>query len=344
MERAWIALALTPGVGPRRLLRVLEGGEAGPAAVTRLLGPELAERYRRVLAAGEAERLLETAARLGARVSGPWDPGYPEGLRHLPDPPAPLFLRGKPPPWSRAVAVVGTRAASPWARGLARDLGAALAAAGLALVSGLARGIDAAAHRGVLEAGGESVAVLGSALDRVYPREHGDLAERSVLVSEFPFGEGPRPEHFPRRNRLIAALARAVVVVEAPERSGALITARHGLELGREVLAVPGRPTDPKSRGANLMIKDGAAPVLSPGELLELLGLAPAATPAPAVPERLAPLHRALAELGEALPDDLAAATGWAAAEVLAALAELELLGLAEALPGGRYRAVGRAE
>jgi len=341
VTRRWIALALTPGVGPKRLLRVLAAGAPAPETVAEVLGPDLAAAYRAVLQKGLAERLLETAERLGSRITGPWDPDYPEGLRHLPDPPAPLFLQGTPPPWENAVAIVGTRAASPWARGFARELARTLAQAGVALVSGLARGIDAAAHRGALEAGGQSVAVLGSALDRIYPSEHASLAERSALVSEFPFGEGPRPENFPRRNRLIAALARAVVVVEAPEKSGALITARHALELGREVLAVPGRPTDPKSRGANRLIRDGAPPLLEPEDLLLALGLARPPTRAAEPPQRLAPLYRSLKELGEALPDDLAVHLGWPPGAVLAALAELELLGLAEALPGGRYRAVG---
>lgn len=337
----WLALALTPGVGPRRLLQVLAAGDPEPSTVARVLGPRLAAAYQQVQAAGEAERLIAAARAQGARVTGPWDPAYPEGLRHLADPPAPLFLRGEVPAWEGAVAVVGTRAASPWAARFAKELGRVLAEAGLALISGLARGIDAAAHKGALEAGGVSVAVLGSALDKLYPPEHQALAKESVLVSEFAFGEGPRPENFPRRNRLIAALARAVVVVEAPERSGALITARHALELGREVMAVPGRPTDHKSRGANLLIKDGALPVLEPADLLAALGVSPKrAAPAPALSGELARLYAALRERGEALPDDLATELGLTASELLARLTELELLGLAEGLPGGRYRAV----
>ena len=181
--------------------------------------------------------------------------------------------------------------------------------------------------------------MLGSAIDRIYPPEHRPLAEKSVLVSEFPPGEGPRPEYFPRRNRLIAALARAVVVVEAPERSGALITARFALELGREVLAVPGRPTDVKSRGANRLIADGAPPVLGPEELLGYLGLKAAPEEKPEPPPHLRELYEALRHAGEALPDDLARSTGKDAGSVLAGLTELELLGLAEGLPGGRYRA-----
>ncbi len=339
MEARWLALALAPGVGPKRFREALARHPDDPDAAARALGTKIHAAYRETREKGAAERILEKAEALGARVLGPGDEGYPEGLLHLPDPPVPLFAKGEVPPWEGAVAIVGTRRASPWAKGFARELARALAGAGVAVVSGLARGIDGAAHRGALEAGGKTLAVLGSALDRVYPPEHRELAERAALVSEFPFGTGPRPEHFPRRNRLVAALARAVVVVEAPERSGALITARHALELGREVLAVPGRPTDEKSRGANLLIKDGAAPVLSAGELLELLGLSAPPANRPEPPAHLRALYSALAELGEALPDDLASRLGADPAAVLAGLTELELLGLAEVLPGGRYRA-----
>ena len=339
MDLRWLALALTPGVGPKRFQAAMDNHPEDPEAAARALGPELHAAYRETLAAGRPEALLKRAERLGARVVGLWQADYPEGLLHLPDPPPLVFVRGEVPPWQRALAIVGTRRASPWAERFAEALGRALAQAGVAVISGLARGIDAAAHRGALAAGGATLAVLGSALDRIYPPEHRELAERAALVSEFPFGTGPRPEHFPRRNRLIAALARAVVVVEAPEHSGALITARHALELGREVLAVPGRPTDEKSRGANLLIKDGAAPVLSAEELLELLGLSAPPVNRPEPPAHLRALYSALAELGEALPDDLAGRLGADPAAVLAGLTELELLGLAEALPGGRYRA-----
>ncbi len=339
MEARWLALALTPGVGPRRFLKAKARHPEDPEAAAGALGPDILAAYRKVREEGVAQRVLERAEALGVRVLGPGDSGYPEGLLHLADPPVPLFAKGELPPWEGAVAIVGTRRASPWAKGFSWELARALAEAGATVVSGLARGIDAAAHRGALEAGGETLALLGSALDRIYPPEHRELAERMALVSEFPFGTGPRPEHFPRRNRLIAALVRAVVVVEAPERSGALITARYALELGREVLAVPGRPTDGKSLGANRLIQDGAAPVLDPEALLLHLGLErrPKARPAP--PPHLEALYRALREAGEVLPDDLAQQAGLEASAVLAGLAELELLGLAEALPGGRYRA-----
>ena len=339
MEPGWLALALTPGVGPKRFLKAQAEHPTDPRAAARALGERVERAFLEVLNRGAAERVLDRAKALGAQVLGPGDPGYPEGLWHLPDPPVPLFVRGEVPRHNEAVAIVGTRRASPWALAFARDLAQTLAEFGVWVISGLARGVDAAAHKGALEAQGPTLAVLGSALDRVYPPEHRALAERMSLVSEFPFGTGPRPEHFPRRNRIIAALSRAVVVVEAPERSGALITARHALEFGREVLAVPGRPGDEKSRGANRLIQDGAFPLLEPAEILTYLGLEPKVRKRPAVPPHLEALQRALLALGEALPDDLAQRTGLPAPQVLAGLAELELLGLAEALPGGRYRA-----
>ncbi len=337
---SWLALALTPGVGPRRLKRVMEAADAPTLeAVARILGEAVADRYRDVLESGRAEALCRQSQKLGLRVLGPWDGGYPEGLLHLEDPPAPVFLKGTLPAWETAVALVGTRRASPWARAFARQLARALVDAGAAVVSGLARGIDRAAHEGAIEAGGRSVAVLGSAIDRIYPPEHRPLAEKSVLVSEFPPGEGPRPEYFPRRNRLIAALARAVVVVEAPERSGALITARHALELGREVFAVPGRPTDIASRGANLLIKDGAPPLLSPEDLLDALALRRQKKEV-ALEGDLARIYAALKERGGALPDDLAAATGFPPDKVLGLLTQLELLDMVASAPGGRYQAL----
>ena len=337
MDAAWLALALTPGVGPKRFLRGFKAHPQDPERAASALGVEKA--YARLLASGKAEAAIAKTAELGARVLGPMDPEYPEGLLHLPDPPPALYVRGELPSYKAAAAVVGTRRASPWAAAFARDLAAALGRAGLWTVSGLARGIDAAAHRGALEVGGKTLAVLGSGLDRVYPPEHRDLAQKATLVSEHPPGTDPRPEHFPRRNRLIAALSRAVAVVEAPERSGALITAGVALELGREVLAVPGRPTDLKSRGTNRLIQDGAFPLIEAQEVLRVLGIGENTAKDPELPEHLKGLYRSLAELGEALPDDLAAQNGLSLPGVLAALSELELLGLAEPMAGGRYRA-----
>ncbi|GAA6748263.1 DNA-processing protein DprA [Thermus brockianus] len=327
-----LALAFLPGIGPKRLLEALTQEE--PLAFLRERFPEVVSLYPEAERRAEGER--RRAESLGIRILGLWEEDFPESLRRLPQPPTHMYLRGALPPEERAVAIVGTRKASPWALGFARRLARELAEAGLWVVSGLARGIDREAHLGALEGGGRTLGVLGSALDRVYPPEHRPLAGRMDLVSEFPLGTGPKPEFFPRRNRLIAGLARAVLVVEAPLDSGALITAKHALELGKEVLAVPGRPTDPASLGANRLIQDGAYPVLEAGDVLSYLGF----SPKPKAPPELSPEEAALYALlsqGEALPEDLAQAAGLPPERVLSLLALLEIKGLARALPGGRY-------
>ena len=196
------------------------------------------------------------------------DAEYPAALREIPDAPETLHVRGRLlDADALAVAIVGSRRATPYGLDVAELLAADLAARGVTIVSGLARGIDAAAHRGALRVGGRTIAVLGSGADVIYPPEHrrfaAEISERGAVVSQFVPGTPPLPHHFPARNRVIAALSLAVVVVEAAERSGSLITARLAAELGREVLAVPGRITTPESRGANRLIQDGAALAMS---------------------------------------------------------------------------------
>jgi DNA processing protein len=214
------------------------------------------------------------------------DPGYPPLLAQLHDPPVGLFVRGSSDSLRKpAVAVVGARSCSAYGAQVARLLGRELAAAGLVVVSGLARGIDGEAHRGALEAGGTTLAVLGCGIDRDYPRAHAGLAARiresGAVVSEYPAGTEPAPWRFPARNRIIAGLSLATVVVEARERSGALITSDFALELGREVFAVPGEITAALSAGTNDLIRQGASPLLSPHDVLSALGIEP--------PERAAP-------------------------------------------------------
>ncbi|GGN05944.1 DNA processing protein DprA [Thermus composti] len=328
-----LALAFLPGIGPKRFLDLLaqEDWEAHLKARFPQAYPHLEA------ASAKARRERERAKALGVRILGLWEEGFPEGLKRLPQPPTHLYLRGDLPEEKEAIAIVGTRRASSWALAFARRLARELAEAGLWVVSGLARGIDREAHLGALEGGGRTLGVLGSALDRVYPPENRSLAQRMDLLSEFPFGEGPRPEFFPRRNRLIAGLCRAVLVVEAPLDSGALITARHALELGKEVLAVPGRPTDEGSLGANRLIQDGAYPVLSAEDVLSYLGVASRPRPLPELSPEEAALYAHLQEKGEALPEALAQALGVSPERVLSLLTLLELKGLARALPGGRY-------
>jgi DNA processing protein len=275
---------------------------------------------------------------------------FPELLRQIHDPPRLLYLRGaaevdllaRP-----AVAIVGARACSPYGSQVARMLGRDLAVAGLVVVSGLARGVDGEAHRGALEADGASVAVLGCGIDRDYPAVHAELArricERGLVVSEYEPGVEPAPWRFPARNRIIAGLAAATVIVEARERSGALITADFALEDGREVFAVPGEITGSLAAGTNRLLRQGATPLTSAVDVLEVFGLdlaTPARTPALGETAR-----RVLGRLAEssATADELARVTGLDASPLAAALAELELAGLiGEA--DGRYRGVRPAD
>jgi DNA processing protein len=257
---------------------------------------------------------------------------FPPLLGAIFDPPKRLYVRGGADDDVLArscVAVVGARACSPYGSQVARRLGRELAAAGLVVVSGLARGIDGEAHRGALEAGGVTVGVLGCGIDRDYPAAHAELGrrvrERGLVVSEYEPGVEPAPWRFPARNRIIAGLCAATVVVEARERSGALITADLALEEGRDVLAVPGEITSSLSAGTNALLKLGAAPCTSSDDVLELFGLT---CEAPAPPALEGSAKDVLAALPGAA-DDIASATGLAARVVAAALAELELAGLA---------------
>ena len=329
-----LALALLPGIGPKRLLELL--AEPDPLEALKARSPQLLAQLPQAEALAQEER--RRVERLGLHLLGLWEEGFPESLKRLPQPPTHLYLKGALPEEGEGVAIVGTRRAAPWALSFARKLAQALAEAGAVVVSGLARGIDREAHLGALEAGGRTLGVLGSALDQIYPPEHRSMAERMDLLSEFPLGTGPKPEHFPRRNRLIAGLARAVIVVEAPLESGALITARYALELGKEVLAVPGRPTDQGSLGANRLIQDGAYPVLAPEDALSYLGFSGRRKEVPELSPEESRLYDLLRQ-GEALPEHLAEAMGLSPEAVLSLLTLLELKGLAQALPGGRYGA-----
>jgi DNA processing protein len=273
--------------------------------------------YRRFLRAFDGGAYRAELTRRGFAFLEP-----PRLLRSIHDPPAGLFTRGDPSLLGRdAVAIVGARACSSYGAQVARMLGRELAAAGLVVVSGLARGIDGEAHRGALEAGGPTVAVLGCGIDRDYPASHRELAARiaasGLVVSEYAPGVEPAPWRFPARNRIVAGLSRATVVVEARERSGALITADLALEEGRDVLAVPGEITASLSAGTNALLKLGAAPLTSAADVLELFGIA----------ARAADERHPLVELLPASADELARTTGRPAGELAAELAALELDG-----------------
>jgi DNA processing protein len=270
-------------------------------------------------------------------------PGYPPLLAELHDPPARLHLRGGPPEILArpSVAVVGARSCSPYGAQVARELARDLAALGVVVVSGLARGIDGEAHRGALAAGGLTVAVLGCGIDCDYPQAHaqlaGRIAESGLVVSEYPPGVEPAPWRFPARNRIVAGLAKATVVVEARERSGALITADFALELGRDVFAVPGEITSGLSKGTNDLIRQGATPMLAADDVLEALGIERAPSKPPAGLSAEAETVLAFLAAGAASLDEISRATGVGSAEVAVALTQLELAGLVSQ-GEGRYR------
>ena len=300
------------------------------------------ERFRRTF--DEAGYRAGLHAR-GLRFLGRSDGDYPTLLRELHDPPAGLFVRGGADVGlltAPAVAIVGARACSSYGAQVARLLGRELAAAGLVVVSGLARGVDGEAHRGALEAGGVTVAVLGCGVDRDYPAAHAQLAARicecGLVASEYAPGVEPAPWRFPARNRIIAGLAAATVVVEARERSGALITADFALESGREVFAVPGEITSALSNGTNALLRLGATPLTSAADVLESLGLEAPPTRMPVLGDEAEQVLEALADAAAGV-DDLVRGTGLDAAAVATALAELELAGAIREAEG-LYRGV----
>jgi DNA processing protein len=275
----------------------------------------------------------------------PRDALFPERLRAIFDPPPALYVRGGGDPKllaRRAVAVVGARSCSPYGSQVARMLGRELAAADLVVVSGLARGIDGDAHRGALEAGGITVAVLGCGIDRDYPASHAQLSRRiegrGLIVSEYEPGVEPAPWRFPARNRIIAGLCEAVVVVEARERSGALITADFALDEGREVFAVPGEITSSLSAGTNALLKLGATPLTSVEDVFQALGIERPAVPSTVDVSAEAEQLLELVREAPAAADELAARGTLDAGAVSVALTELELAGLVAAADGV-YRA-----
>lgn len=308
-----------------------------------------------------AEEAAETLEKLRAEVLDMRQPDYPAALRALPQPPTVLFVKGRKALLDRpAIAVIGTRSYSSYGRDAAVSFVVGLVRAGYVIVSGLARGIDGVAHQTALEVGGDTVAVLGCGLDVAYPPEHADLtariAERGCLVSEFPPGAPPRKHHFPQRNRIISGLARAILVVEAAQKSGTLITAQYALEEGKEVFAVPG-PIHPTSRGTNRLIQDGAGLVVTVADILEPLrrrsgeplpqpiaagldGDALAASLEQIQEPQSSELARRIWDAlgrGESELDGLTANLGAAPEVVSAALLELELAGLVHKLPGPRF-------
>ncbi len=289
-----------------------------------------------------AEAALSDAARLGIRVIAARTPAYPSRLAEIVDPPIVLWTKGEASLETRSVAIVGSRRATPAGLAVAHALGRDLAGAGWTIVSGMALGVDGAAHEGALAAGGDTLAVLGCGADIVYPRDHRRLAariaQRGRIVSEFPPGIAPRPWHFPRRNRIISGLARAIVVVEASEKSGSLITARLAMEQGRDVLAVPGSAASGRYRGSHALIKDGARLVETMDDVLdEIEGVSRMRAGLTDKPCVISALEEQMA-VGEPYSvDELVALIPQSASDLLAQLGRLEVDGRICRTAGGNF-------
>jgi DNA processing protein len=361
---AWLRLALVPGLGPITAARLVDAVGGDPVAVFGLRMAQLTavdgiggERARR-LADPRAETLVaEERARavtLGVRISTRADDDYPQALLRLADPPLAVWMRGALEPRDAlALAVVGPRRPSAYGHRVAQRFCTGLARAGVCLVSGLARGIDTVAHEAALAVDGRTIAVLGSGLGKLYPDENAPLAERiagaGCVLSEFPCDMPPAPGNFPRRNRIVAALALATLVIEAGGQSGALITARLAMELGREVLVVPGAIDNPESAGANQLIRDGATLIASLDHIfdeVEPLATLSRGVEQPASEMRSATLSGrekqlyALVDDQAKSIDDVVRVAGLPASAVSATLLSLELKRLVRKTPGGFVRAV----
>jgi len=360
---AWLRLLETPGLGPsgvRRLLAGLGGPEAvlaaGPAAWRAFIGPTYVQALSQPTA--ELERLIERSwawlqADPGHDLLALGDADYPALLLQTADPPLLLYLHGQRGLLAaESLAVVGSRSPTPQGRGNAEHFGRALGEAGLTVVSGLALGVDGAAHSGALATPASTIAVLGTGLDQIYPPRHQRLGEQiaaqGLLLSEYALGMPPLPGNFPRRNRIIAGLARGCLVVEATLQSGSLITARLAAEAGREVFAIPGSIHTPQSHGCHALIRQGAKLVERVEDVLEELqglrggpahaGTAAAAEPAAAGPQGEAGLMLTAMGFEPVSLDALQARGGWSTAQLNALLLELELAGEVARLPGQLFQ------
>lgn len=350
---AWIRLSLVPGLGDQTLRRLL--AELGlPSQVltsragtlARVVGEPLAMRIRTHDSVVAVRGALEWAAQAGNAILTLADAEYPRQLLEIADPPTLLYARGNLGLLARpCLAIVGSRNATPQGLENAAGFARSFSAAGLTIVSGLALGIDAAAHRGALEEVGATIAVLGTGADIAYPTRNRALYEaiaaRGLLLSEFPLGTPPAAANFPRRNRILSGLARGVLVVEAAVSSGSLITARLAGEQGRDVFAIPGSIHSPLSKGAHALIKQGAKLVESAADVLAELGLPATATVASAAPGDAG----LLVHLGHDAcnVDQLVSRSGLTADTVSAILLQLELEGKVASLPGGRFQRLAKA-
>ncbi len=347
---AWLRLTLIPGIGgesQRKLLAAfgLPGAvfAAGRLAARSVIG-DRADRLFDFDPAAEVDRSIDWASQPGQHIVTLADDAYPKALLEIADPPSLLYVRGNSALLQKpGLAIVGSRNATPQGLQTAESFARTLAAKGLCIVSGLALGIDAAAHRGALAAGGDTIAVIGTGADRIYPARNKELAlaivEHGAVISEFPLGTPAIAANFPRRNRIISGLSRGVLVVEAAPESGSLITARLAGEQGREVFAIPGSIHSPVARGCHKLIKQGAKLVETANDVLEELGnLTSPEQPVEATPTD--DEHPVLAALGHdpCGLDDLVDYTGQRAEQLLPELLMLELSGKIAPLPGNRYQ------
>ncbi|MDD4933002.1 MAG: DNA-processing protein DprA [Methylacidiphilaceae bacterium] len=355
-QEATVLLHLLPGIGSARARRLREAFgsaeavfTAGEAALSQLpgIGARRAAEIRQA-DPNPAQKEIARCQELGIDLLFLGEPGYPEALSEIPDPPLLLYLLGKRPErWLRGVAVVGSRRTSVYGIETARRLSFQLAYAGIPVISGLARGIDTAAHMGALAAQGSTWAILGCGIDHIYPPENEELARRiastGCLLSEFPLGTAPARHTFPQRNRLISGLSSGVLVIEAPTASGALLTAQCALEQGRQLFAVPGRIDNPLAAGSNRLIQQGAKLVMEVGDIAAELALW-----LPAVPvAQQRPLPSSLTEeertvfaalgLDESLFDAIVARTGLPSPTVSSTLLRLEMKQLVRRLPGNAF-------
>jgi DNA processing protein len=349
---SWLRLCLIPGLGDATVRKLLaEFGPPPQVFATRLsaLSGQVSRRFAEAIHAGGATDsvLAQVTAWLEEDINHIVtlaDSTYPQSLLQTPDPPSLLYVKGHSRLLNHdALAIVGSRSATPQGCANAEAFARALSDAGLTIVSGLAVGIDAAAHRGALAGKSSSIAVVGTGLDLVYPARHRELAHQlaagGVIVSEFPLGTPARAENFPRRNRIISGLALGCLVVEAAQQSGSLITARLANEQGKEVFAIPGSIHSPLSKGCHQLIRQGAKLVESAQDILEELKMLPAPI-APPLTANSPSNHPLLAYLGFDPCDinSLCARSGLSSDVISAQLLQLELDGLVAALPGGRYQ------
>lgn len=358
----WLRLQYTPGLGRVGLKQLIEHFKTPEKAVDAAGRgwpklPGLRDHLASLVPEASSpmvQKACQTFDTMNGWLLTLWDQNYPQALRHIPDPPTLLYGCGHLQE-GMALAIVGTRHPSGFGKRFTEQMAAQLAAAGVVIISGLARGIDTAAHRGALNGKGRTIAVLGCGIDRIYPSENSRLyrqvIERGAIISEYPPGSDPLPGHFPGRNRIISGLCKATLVVEASRNSGSLITAEFALEQGRDVMAVPGSVDRETSYGPNLLIKQGAHPITEANDVLQLLGIGerinrPRVPHEPTASQLPEPARAVLAmlDLTPRHNDELAGESRLTPMELSAILLQLELQGYADKLPGGRYIRGHRAQ